>query len=80
MNEGGAGPHSGLAGSPGSGGTLVIRTWLEYGEAPPGFRARVTYGSSAGPDQASVSANDPERVLNLVRQWLMSQTAGQGRR
>lgn len=65
--------------SPAAGDTLVIRTWLEHGEAPPSFRARITYGAGVEAGQTSVYAADPDKVLSLVRQWLQAQTAVQSR-
>lgn len=56
---------------PGSGGTLVIRTWREP-DGEHGFRARVTYSEGAG-EHGSLSAADREEVLRAVRQWLSAQ-------
>lgn len=49
------------------GGTLTIRTWIEYDDES-GFRARVTYSDGAG--QRSIATVDREEVLQVVRQWL----------
>jgi hypothetical protein len=73
-----AGPHAQEA-NPAASGTLVIRTWLEHGEVPPGFRARITYGPAAGAEHVIASVADPDGVLNVVRQWLQTQAAAQGR-
>jgi hypothetical protein len=53
-------------------GTLVIRTWNEPDQAP-GFRARLTFSQVPTADPATVYAVDPEEVLRLVRQWVLSQ-------
>ena len=77
MENSGPGPQAVPAG-PDPGGTLVIRTWLESGEVPPGFRARITYGPAVGGDQTTVYAANPDGALSVVRQWLQTQTAGHG--
>ena len=74
-DDSGTGPYGGKEVRPATDGTLVISTWLEYGQVPPGFRARITYGPAGGAERATVSTADPDRVLDIVRQWLQTQTA-----
>jgi hypothetical protein len=54
-------------------GTLVIRTWNEPDQAP-GFRARLTYSQNPEHEPSTASTADPDEVLNIVRQWLTTQT------
>lgn len=58
-------------------GTLVIRTWYEPDQVH-GFRARVTYGQIPGNEPNTVSTADPDEVLNVVREWLFSQSRSPG--
>jgi hypothetical protein len=67
----------GVPAGPESGGTLVIRTWFEPDEVPPGFRARITYGPAVGAETTLYAAN-PDGALSIVREWLQTQTAGHG--
>lgn len=44
-----------------------MAAWRETG----GFRARLTFAAPDRPDErASIAAHDPDRVLELVEQWL----------
>jgi hypothetical protein len=54
-------------------GTLVIRTWNEPDQAP-GFRARLTYSQNSEHEPSTAATADPDEVLNIVRQWLTTQT------
>lgn len=54
-------------------GTLVIRTWHEPDQTP-GFRARLTYSQIPGDQPSTVSTADPDEVLSVVRQWLLTQS------
>jgi hypothetical protein len=54
-------------------GTLVIRTWNEPDQAQ-GFRARLTYSQSPTSEPKTAYAVDPDEVLRLVREWLLSQS------
>lgn len=76
----GAGPDDALEGltTGPDAGTLVIRTWHEREGQPPGFRARITYGPALGNQQTTVSAADPDKVLHVVQQWLLNQSAASG--
>lgn len=74
VNDVGVGSLGGQEGSPDRGGSLVIRTWLERSELSPRFRARITYGPVADAELTTLSAADPEQVLSIVRQWLLTQT------
>jgi hypothetical protein len=80
MDDVGAGPDAGQEGHPGvpDGGTLVIRTWHEHHAQLPGFRARITYGPALGNEHTTVSTADPDQVLRVVQQWLLTQTAAPG--
>lgn len=59
-------------------GLLIIRTWHEPGH-PQGFRARITYGQTAGGHQDTVSTADPAEVLKVVKRWLAAQPGVTGR-
>lgn len=80
MDDVGAGPDAGQEGHPDvpDGGTLVIRTWHEHPAQLSGFRARITYGSASGNEPTTVSTADPDQVLRVVQQWLLTQTAAPG--
>lgn len=80
MDDVGAGFDAGQEGHPGvpDGGTLVIRTWHEHQAQPPEFRARITYGPALRNERTTVSAADPDQVLRVVQQWLLTQTAVPG--
>jgi hypothetical protein len=46
---------------------LVVAAWRDTG----GFRARITFAAQDTPDEsASFATHDPDRVLELVEQWL----------
>jgi hypothetical protein len=53
--------------------TLVIRTWNEPNQKS-GFRARITYIQHPGDQPTTVSTADPEEVVSVVRQWLLTQS------
>ena len=57
--------------APASGGTLVIRTWIEA-DGDPAFRARVTFSEGPG-RHGSLAAADREQVVQAVREWLWDQ-------
>ena len=80
MDDVGAGPDAGREGDSDvpDGGTLVIRTWHEHPAQLSGFRVRITYGSASGTEHTTVYAADPDQVLNVVKQWLLAQTAAPG--
>jgi hypothetical protein len=80
MDDVGAGPDAGQEGHPGvpDCGTLVIRTWHEHHDQISGFRARITFGPALGTEHTTVSTADPNQVLRVVQQWLLTQTAAPG--
>jgi hypothetical protein len=53
-------------------GTLVIRTWYDSAQ-PPGFRARLTYSQDLDDEPVTVATADPDEVVIVVRNWLMTQ-------
>ncbi|HYH78097.1 MAG TPA: hypothetical protein VD841_11450 [Arthrobacter sp.] len=58
-------------------GTLVIRTWREPKHAHS-FRARVTASLVPDAEPTTVTTPDPEEVLALVRQWLLTRPEASG--
>jgi hypothetical protein len=58
-------------------GTLVIRTWLEP-EHEHGFRARVTVTRVPDAGPTTVTTADPQEVLAVVRQWLLTRPGASG--
>jgi hypothetical protein len=54
-------------------GTLVIGTWNEPNQNS-GFRARITNIQHPGDQPTTVSTADPEEVVGVVRQWLLTQS------
>jgi hypothetical protein len=54
-------------------GTLVVGTWNEPNQTS-GFRARITYIQHPGDQPTTVSTADPEEVVSVVRQWLLTQS------
>jgi hypothetical protein len=58
-------------------GTLVIRTWVEP-EHGHGFRARVTATQVPDAGPMTVTTADPEEVLAVVRQWLLTRPGAGG--
>lgn len=58
-------------------GTLVIRTWREP-EHAHGFRARVTATQVPDAGPATITTTDPEEVLAVVRQWLLTRPGASG--
>lgn len=81
MDDVGSAPGDGRGGIPEvpGAGTLVIQTWQDYGEQPPGFRARITYGPMISDERITVSAADRDKILHVVQQWLLTQFAAQSR-
>lgn len=77
MDDVGAGSDAGREGDSDvpDGGTLVIRTWHEHPAQLSGFRARITFGPALGNEHTTVSTADPDQVLRVVQQWLLTQTA-----
>jgi hypothetical protein len=49
-------------------GVLLLRVWTE--EAGGRFRARINSLGSDSSDQAVAVAADPDRVIEMVRDWL----------
>jgi hypothetical protein len=51
-------------------GILIVRVWME-GNAPEGFRARIT-GSldSASPEKGMATAANPRGIYSAVRTWV----------
>ena len=60
-------------------GLLIIRTWHEPGH-PQGFRARITYGQTAGRGQHKVATADPAVGLIVVLIRLAAQQGLTGRK
>jgi len=54
-------------------GSLVIGTWNEA-DQESGFRARITYIRHSGDQPTTVLTADPEEVMSVVRQWLLTQS------
>ena len=61
----------------GAQGTLVIRTWWEPHHVH-GFRARITSTQVPDAGPTAVTATDPEEVLAVVRQWLLTRPGATG--
>ncbi|MDQ6753667.1 MAG: hypothetical protein M3017_09705 [Actinomycetota bacterium] len=53
---------------------MTIRVWREEAQER-GFRARLIFTAGDGMESSRVFAEEPERVIDAVRQWL-SETAG----
>jgi hypothetical protein len=52
----------------GRSGVLLLRVWTE--EAGERFRARISSLGADSSDQAVAVAADPDRVIEMIRDWL----------